>query len=359
VGVRRQECGTAGRVESGQIGVFSGIPSERMGSPDRCHLARARVPGAALLPARGLGTRCVGPRPRSRKGSASRPSRSPPSLCGSPPGYRGAEARGGAARRLFCGRRSRATLHRRRGRGRGHGSMTGESPGGEPRSRAVGPAPRSWGLAPRGPPRNLFRWGAPPPPPLAVLDLGAQGHPDAAPKQDVSRWGPLSAGPSSAPSSWPEGVGCHPGHQRRLPWAPSAGGGRLPLGSGHRHPPRPSSTAAERSPAGSGSIPRSSAASAPAPVLTTRWSGPGGAEEGSGQHPGGDHDRSGASGAGLRWGAQPGAGVAMCLVVPLALVARGLRAEPLGDHLELKEAGAGGRGCDRGSPADSTVRGSS
>jgi hypothetical protein len=137
---------------------------------------------------------------------------------------------------------------------------------------------------------------------------------------------PTRVGSSSGPSNWPEGVGCHPSHQRRLPWAPSAGGGRLPLGPGRRHPPRPPSTAAARSPAGSGSTPRSGSSSAPAPVLTTtRWSGSGGAEDVFGRHPGGDHGGAGASGAGLRSGAQPGATVAMCLVVPLALVARGFR----------------------------------
>jgi hypothetical protein len=142
--------------------------------------------------------------------------------------------------------------------------------------------------------------GCPLPPPLAALDLGGQGHPDAAPQTSA----PTNAGPSSGPSNWPEGVGCHLSHQRRLPWAPRAGGGCRSLGPGHRHPPRPSSTAAERSPAGSGSIPRSGSASAPAPVpITTRWSGSGGAEDVLGRHPGGDDGRSGASGAGLLWGA--------------------------------------------------------
>ena len=58
------------------------------------------------------------------------------------------------------------------------------------------------------------------------VPIGASS--DGVPR-DASRWGPLSAGPSSAPSSWPAGAGHHPGHQRRLPPAPGAGGGRLPL----------------------------------------------------------------------------------------------------------------------------------
>jgi hypothetical protein len=102
-----------------------------------------------------------------------------------------------------------------------------------------------------------------------------------------------------------KGVGHHPSHQRRLPWAPSTGHGRLPLHSGRRHPPRPSSTAAERSPAGWGSIP--GPAQLRPPLLSPSPPGGadlGGAEDVFGQHSGRDHGRSGASGAGLLWGAR-------------------------------------------------------
>jgi len=106
----------------------------------------------------------------------------------------------------------------------------------EPQARKVA---RLW----QGPHRSCFQWGVPPPPPLAALDLGAQGHPDAAPHP---RHQP-ALDPLRGHRAGLKGVGCHPGHLRRLPWAPSTGHGRLPLHSGRRPPPRPPSTAARRS----------------------------------------------------------------------------------------------------------------
>jgi hypothetical protein len=87
VGVPRQECGTAGKVESGQIGIF-------LGSPDLRHLARAWVPGPALLLARGLGTRCAGPRPRSPRGSLPDQATARHRQAGARLGAGGAEVRG-------------------------------------------------------------------------------------------------------------------------------------------------------------------------------------------------------------------------------------------------------------------------
>jgi hypothetical protein len=130
------------------------------------------------------------------------------------------------------------------GRRRGHWGRCGS---GEREGHPIG-------VGSDGPGRRDLASSTLPAVPHSCCDTLTEPPPSSgAPHSRCVSMGPLSAGPSSTPSSWPEGIGHHSGHQRRLPWVPRAGGGRLLLPSGHRHSPRPRSRC--RSPAGSRASP--------------------------------------------------------------------------------------------------------
>jgi hypothetical protein len=190
VGVPRQECGTAGKVESGQIGIF-------LGSPDLRHLARAWVPGPALLLARGLGTRCAGPRPRSPRGSLPDQATARHRQAGARLGAGGAEVRGEVLAVL-----SPTPVGTKR------------PPGVRP-SRSWGAGPDQGGLAPGAPSRRLGRWspaGRPSPGRSSRLPRASRGHEDWGRAGSSSRAtdGLVPRPGSSGSPSEPAPMGCPP-----------------------------------------------------------------------------------------------------------------------------------------------------
>jgi hypothetical protein len=144
-------------------------------------------------------------------------SSSPRTVCGSPPGYRGAEARGGAARRLFCGRRSRATLAGRCYRLATHARRDQASVWGGALPRTRGPAPDQGAAGAGGSATTVGRWW-----PAGRLSSGrARPSPRAREGPRVEEWEEpgsssratgspvLGSGTSGSPSE-PTPMGCPP-----------------------------------------------------------------------------------------------------------------------------------------------------
>jgi len=196
------------------------------------------------------------------------------------------------------------------------------SPGSKRASDADWPSPGPGGA----PHMRGFRWGAPPPPPLAARDLGRQGHPDAGPNPR-HQWGSPSRGPHRSKLRWgaPRRVSMGSPQRRTLfgaielargrrsppgPPAPASSsswsGWWPPTPAGHRHPPRQRG----HPPLPGGHPPARGVPPGPAHLRPSLLPSPqpggadlGGDEDLPGQHPGGDHDGSGASGPGLLSGA--------------------------------------------------------
>jgi hypothetical protein len=194
-----------------------------------------------------------------------------------------------------------------------------DSPRLEERLRRRLAEPRTWTVARlwRGPHRGELRWA-----PL-------HGVPSAPDHLRGHRAGPRASVTTRATSAGFLGL-----LERMVAAYPSAPAIAIPLDN---HPPLPSGH------------PLAGGAPGPArlrpPLLPTPP--PGGADSGSaedvsGQHPGGDHGRSGGSGAGLLWGAQPGATVAVCLAVPLPPSSAERRGTTLLSPVPLASAGRRG-----------------